>query len=237
MTSSFVWAQTIEKEFASGWADTYWRFEFHKDGTFKRFSSGHYGHTVVEGTYKIYGDTLEIIKGYENTSRTVNQYYLLDGDNCIIDTYLRYDYKTVDTSQHYIVYSNRYRNFKYPQVKYKDISWKNNLDSVLDITFNLPEVVKFLNLDTLKNRKPIFANYFELNDLSLPNFKIDGHVPVFFPLDAIKQKFYIEITDVNENPDQIDIDFKIRGENKTFTVYFFRKDSKWILHNINKYDY
>lgn len=237
LTFYSVNGQTIEKVFAGGWASTYWKFEFHKDGTFKRISRGHYGNTVVKGTYKIYGDTLEITKGFENTSRTVNQYYLLDGENCIIDTYLRYDYKTVDTSQHYITYSNNYRNFKYPQVQYKDRNWKTNLDSVLNIAFNLPEVVSVLKIDTIRNRKPIFSNYYELNTLTSPDFKAGGYHPVFLPVNRIKQMFYIEITDINQNPDQIEIEFKIRGENKTFLAYFTLKENKWTLDNINQYDY
>ena len=237
LTILFVNGQTIEKTFTNSWASTYWKFEFHKDGTFKRTSRGHYGNTVVEGTYKIYGDTLEVIRGFENTSRTVNQYYLLDGENCIIDTYLRYDYKTVDTSQHYIIYSDTYRCFKYPQVHYKDQTWKTNLDSVLNIAFNLPEVVKFLKFDILANRKPIFTNYYELNNFSPPDFKINERIPIFLPLGAIKEKFFIEITDINQNPDQIDIDFKIRGESKKFSIVFAIKNSKWTLRSFNKYDY
>lgn len=233
LTTFFANGQTFEKTFANGWARTHWKFEFHKDGTFKRTSRGHYGNTVVEGTYKIYGDTLEIIKGFENTSRTVNQYYLLDGENCIIDTYLRYDYKTVDTSQHYTIYSDTYRNFKYPQVHYKDLTWKTNLDSVLNITFNLPEVVECFKLDTHVNRKLIFANYFELNNLTSPNFKIGERIPIFYPLETIKEKFFLEITDINQNPDQIEIDFKIRGEDKTFSVFFALKNNKWTLDNLS----
>lgn len=88
------YSQTIQASYTGCWAETIWKFEFAKDSTYKRTSSGHYGNTIVSGKYKINSDTLILLGGYENTSGTVNKYYLIDGDSCIIDLKLLYDYCT-----------------------------------------------------------------------------------------------------------------------------------------------
>ncbi len=84
-------AQGIEKTYRGQWGSSFWTFEFHEDKTYKRTSGGHYGNTIVEGKYRIYNDTLEIINGFENSSGTINRYYVMDGDR-IIDLTLLYDY-------------------------------------------------------------------------------------------------------------------------------------------------
>lgn len=84
-------AQGIEKTFRGQWASSFWTFEFHSNNNYKRTSSGHYGHTIVEGKYRFYNDTLEILNGYEESNGTINRFYLLDG-NRIIDLEILYDY-------------------------------------------------------------------------------------------------------------------------------------------------
>jgi hypothetical protein len=86
-------AQTIEKTFAGWWADTWWTFDFKKDGTYKRTSLGHYGNTEVKGNYKIYNDSVQLISGFRNTDGTVNEFYMLDRDSFLVDLTLLYDYK------------------------------------------------------------------------------------------------------------------------------------------------
>ena len=77
--------QGIWNTYEGYWAETEWKFSFYANGKFKRVSRGHYGNTEVKGKYEIRQDTIEILKGFEKTDGTVGQYYLIDGDSCIID--------------------------------------------------------------------------------------------------------------------------------------------------------
>lgn len=79
LISNTSYSQAIQASYTGYWAQTIWEFEFFKDSTYKRTSSGHYGNTVVSGNYKISKDTLVLISGYKDSHGTVNKYYLIDG--------------------------------------------------------------------------------------------------------------------------------------------------------------
>lgn len=107
-------AQFFEKTYTGQWGMTIWNFEFHKDGTFKRTSSGHFGNPSFQGTYKIYNDTIELVDGYGDSSGTLNKYYLMSknkGDHAteeqgrIIDLTNLYEYYNND--QNYISHENK----------------------------------------------------------------------------------------------------------------------------------
>jgi len=101
-------AQAMEKSFTGWWAMTSWTFQFHGDGTYERKSKGHYGQTLVSGTYMLKGDTLTMLSGFENTNGTVNKTYLLDKDSMLIDLNLKYDYTPAD-SKGASIYSSKKR--------------------------------------------------------------------------------------------------------------------------------
>jgi hypothetical protein len=101
-------AQTIEKTFSGWWADTWWTFDFYKDATYKRISTGHYGSTEVKGNYRITKDTIQLLSGFKNTHGTVNEFYLLDKDSFLIDLNLLYEYK-VTKDRTSISFSSRKR--------------------------------------------------------------------------------------------------------------------------------
>ncbi|MEO6612872.1 MAG: hypothetical protein ABIT05_10325 [Chitinophagaceae bacterium] len=101
-------AQTIRKTFSGWWADTWWIFDFYKDATYNRVSSGHYGFTKVKGNYKINKDTIQLLSGFKNTNGTVNEFYLIDRDSFLIDLTLLYEYKVTNESN-LISFSSRKR--------------------------------------------------------------------------------------------------------------------------------
>ncbi|ULQ57134.1 hypothetical protein KJS94_02845 [Flavihumibacter rivuli] len=115
--SNIVNGQTFDKKFSGQWAMTSWTYEFHKDGTYKRTSSGHFGSPVYTGKYTIKSDTIHIITGFENTSGTLNEYYLLDKDSMLIDLDNFYDY------------SPNHKDWQYISKKRYDILKKPNMDS------------------------------------------------------------------------------------------------------------
>lgn len=121
--TNLVNGQNFDRIYQGWWATTSWIFEFNSDGTYKRVSAGHYGFTTVTGNYKIYGNTIRILTGFEGTHATVNEKYLIDNDSLIIDTKLLYDYK-LGLGETFI-YSNQKRY---------DILRKPNMDSLIVVT-------------------------------------------------------------------------------------------------------
>ncbi len=226
---------TIERNYDGGWASTFWKFEFLKDGTFKWASRGHFGYKTKVGTYQIYNDTLEIKDGYQNTAGTINKYYLIEGDSCIVDIRLRYAYCVLDHTQQWQYEDERKREIKYPQKKTNNQQLILDLDSVLNLCFNLPVVIKNCNFNKYKNRQPAILEYYELNKKSLREFTIDNRKPTFISKATTPTGFYIEIKDINQEKDEIQIEFKIPQKPVTFMSGFHKVADKWTLWYINDY--
>lgn len=118
---SQIKAQTIDETFKGQWAMTSWTFEFKKDGTFNRTSSGHFGNPTFTGDYKLNVDTIIILNGYEESSGTLNPKYLIENDSTIIDLTNFYDY------------SSTAKNWGHISKKRYDILPKPNMDSIIRI--------------------------------------------------------------------------------------------------------
>jgi hypothetical protein len=135
--SNIVNGQTFNKTFSGQWAMTSWTYVFHKDGTYKRTSSGHFGSPVYTGTYKIKSDTIHIITGFENTSWTLNEYYLLDKDSMLIDLDNFYDYSPNHKDWQYLS-KKRYDFLKKPNMDSKNVLTKKQFElKVNESTTNL----------------------------------------------------------------------------------------------------
>ena len=109
-----VSGQSFEKTYTGQWAETSWKFEFQKDGTYKRTSTGHFGNPTFQGRYKIYNDTIELANGYDSSSGTLNKYYLISNYHStfatrqqgrIIDLVNLYEY--YDNNHNYISQENK----------------------------------------------------------------------------------------------------------------------------------
>ena len=102
-------AQNIEGTYQGWWARTLWTYEFNSNNQFKHFTSGHFGVDTLLGTYALSGDTI-ILSSLKSDSEIQNNFVLLiDGDSCIIDLTLRYDYyKNGNT------YNSKKRDVYYP---------------------------------------------------------------------------------------------------------------------------
>ncbi len=87
------------------WATTHWQYQFWEDGNFLFKSLGHFGNTYSYGIYTISNDTLTIstfddwevdIALVDTTIhdflRFNHNQFIIDGDSCIIDMNIRYDY-------------------------------------------------------------------------------------------------------------------------------------------------
>jgi hypothetical protein len=125
--SNIVNGQYFDKTFSGQWARTSWTYEFHKDGTYKRTSSGHFGSPIYTGTYIIKSDTIHIITGFENTSGTLNEYYLLDKDSMLIDLDNFYDYSPNHSDWEHIS-KKRYDVLKKPNMDSKNVLTKKQFE-------------------------------------------------------------------------------------------------------------
>lgn len=81
-------------EYNGYWAMTKWNYKFYPNNEFNFMSEGHFGFTESNGKYIRKGDSLfltpDSLKLVEYG--VVNPLYLIDGDSCIIDVLLKYDY-------------------------------------------------------------------------------------------------------------------------------------------------
>jgi len=219
-SSSF--GQGFDRTYQGWWATTSWVFEFKSNGHYKRISSGHYGNTTVKGTYKLMGDTIQLTSGYENTHGTVNKFYLMEGDNVIIDLDLRYDYK-VPSGKNSNFYNSQIRNVKYPQIESKDEDIKLELEKVLNIAFNSNEMKDYYHFDKLKDRQLLVADYGFLK----ASIKVDELEAVFKPRAEIQDEFFIEFEDINLNPNKIDFELKINDEGVEIWFTFYKDNGEW----------
>ncbi len=189
--------QAIEKTYTGQWAMTFWKFEFHKDGTYRRTSSGHFGNPTFHGTYKIYNDTIELISGYDSSSGTLNKYYLISTYHGTFITVPQG--RIIDLTNLYEYYNNE-RNY---------ICQKNIVVKV-EITDSLNKVVKSFNC------------YIPINYLT-NKYKIDLSWCVeFFDYPVKLKKAYFERPDKLDEKDGLFFT-NIFDNNLRLTTYFYNR--------------
>jgi hypothetical protein len=238
-------AQTIEGAFEGSWAETVWSFEFSKDNTYKRTSDGHFGNTEVFGKYKINRDTI-LLTSYENTDGTISEKYLIDGDSCIIDINLKFDYcktKPGKIENNEIIYQpmrqSRKRNIIYPQLPTNNKEKISEVENILMQIINWTELDRYFHADAIPQRKPlIIQNYFEIkskNGLELIKF---GQPVIFKSKEDIKKediKEFLEIKEFNIMKDYISVSIEYRIEGVSARIMFDKNkdDNTWNLSKGN----
>ncbi|MGB0868307.1 MAG: hypothetical protein ACPGSD_01805 [Flavobacteriales bacterium] len=230
---------TIKGNFKGWWASTSWEYEFKENNTFTFKSLGHFGNTFTSGKYKMIGDTIFLnskkTRNILNNSIELNDKKLLiDGDSCIIDFYLRFDYCNSNIQKRYYEFepgvksemdhNSRIRNIKYPQVKAKTTQEIENLIQLLNIALNDSNLAQYYHFEnTSLGRKPIIASYFELKQENELKIYIKNQLVEFIPESEICDKFYIKIEDINMNEQSISIELSIKEESVDNHI-FFEKD-------------
>jgi hypothetical protein len=136
LQSVIAQGQTFEKKFTGEWDKTFWTFEFHKDGSYKRTSTGRLGDSTYTGKFKIYNDTIEILDGYQNSNGTLNKYYLID------DNYHQYGTRP---KGRIIDLTNLYEYYE----KYNDAFYPSHFNKKLNITI----------LDSVNKKIKSFTTY------------------------------------------------------------------------------
>lgn len=190
-----VTGQTFEKTYTGQWAMTFWKFEFHKDGTYKRTSSGHYGNQTFQGIYKIYNDTIELVNGYDNSSGTLNKYYVISTYHSELVT--RKQGRIIDLTNLYEYYDN----------KIYSICQKNKVIKV-EITDSLNKVVKSFN------------SYVPINYLT-NKYQIDLSWCVeFYAFPKNLKGAYFEHPNILDSTNELFLR-NIFNENQTLSEYFY----------------
>ena len=221
VTTNNIVAQTIEKNFLGWWGDTLWEFHFKNNGRYERISSGHFGYTTAKGKYKIENDTIKIISGYENSYGTVNEKYKIDENDILIDLKLGYGYKRILESER-----NKEMEFHqllYPEIEPVNIKSVNDIEEVLNLTFNSYKIKSYFHFDTLTSRKFIITNYFKLK----ANINVDGKKAEFKNKKDIDDKFYIEFESIIRFYDRISFTIKIPDEGIKINCYYGKENGNW----------
>lgn len=226
LTPWLAGAQNFEKSFQAYWGSTDWKFEFHRDGTYKRTSDGHYGNTVVEGRYTVKKDSIELT-GYENSQGTINRFYVLDKDSMLIDLSLRYDYLP-DTN---LVYMSSVRNIKYPQAAASTPTQKADMQTTLALILNADEVKAYIPFDHITDGTLPVVPYFELNESAALNLTAGKLKVVFVPEEKITSAFFLKVEDINQNAETIEFSLQ-SSQGVSWLVYCKKVNGRWEIEQI-----
>jgi hypothetical protein len=187
--------QTLDKKFTGSWAMTFWTFEFYKDNTYKRTSTGHYGNSAFSGRYTIQNDTVELLDGYDNSNGTLNRYYLLSNKYSEFGT--RPKGRLIDLANLYEYYDN---GFQY--------SSSQNKIYHAEIT------------DSLNKLSKAFLTYVPISEVNSKT-KIDlGWCIEFFDYPANLKKAYLSLPDILDETDEVFLRNIFDRKGRLVTYYY-----------------
>jgi hypothetical protein len=229
-----IFGQTIEGVYQGWWARTNWTYEFKDNNEFIFNSTGHGGFDTVKGSYIIKGDTIVLNSPKsDSTLAFENEQLIIDGDSCIIDLSLRYDYckkgqVTIDDGDsRFFIHNSRTRNVKHPQISSDKSKTRNDLNRVLILSLSHKSVSQYYHFDKLISREFIIKSYYEVNESFPLSLSIHGKKAKV--QSDVRNDFYIEIEDINQNENTIDLEFEIVGEGVRVWFTFELKKGKWTL--------
>lgn len=215
---------SLEGKFTGAWASTRWTYKFYSNHNFDFKSEGHFGFVEAQGKYRRVGDSLFLTINEKSLiqSGVVNPIFLIDGDSCIIDDYLRFDYcKTRDWSKK--------RSTKYPQIKAESSALISDFESILQQILASEEIKQHF-IDTSKNL--VLEEYFEININYHHQLECFGK-PVIIKnsqeIESEKIRNYIRINDTNINSNTTVIYLNVNSvESKQLIIATFKKENgKW----------
>lgn len=222
-TSSF------EGEFSGIWANTKWTYKFYLNQNFEYKTEGHYGSVEAQGKYLRKEDSLFLIFDSKDTNEPskLNLLFLIDGDSCIIDHYLRYDYcKTGNSSKKRLI--------KYPQIKTNNLKLVSDLNRMLQQILDSKEILEQVSGGS---KNFFMEEYFEINKNHTHQIKILGKPLIIKSKEElISEKIdnYIQINDVNMNYDTTKIELIIISKisKSKRSAKFVNKNGIWKIESI-----
>lgn len=221
LNCKMTFGQGMEKKFIGLWAETIWEFRFSENGKFERISSGHFGNTTAKGKYKIVNDTIQIISGDEESYGTVNEKYIINKEDILIDLRLGYGYhKFSDSDRDEIT---ELHTLVYPEIEPVNREVVSDMQEVLNLAFNSNKVKCFYHFDSQTTRQFIIANYYKLK----ADIEVDSRKAIFKDKKDIKEKFYIEFENLSHFNDRISLTIRIPEEGIQINCYYKRESGKW----------
>lgn len=221
INSNLTFGQNIEKSFLGWWGDTFWEFNFSKNGNYERITSGHFGFTKSKGKYKIENDTIKIVSGYEDSHGTINDKYIIDENDILIDLKLGYGHKRIfDSDKNKKI---NYRELLYPEIQAINNEAISDIEEVLNLAFNSPKLKNYYHFDSITSREFIIVNYFKLK----ANIEVDGRKAIFKNKNDINEKFFIEFESITRFYDRISFTIKIPNEGVQIDCYYGKENGKW----------
>lgn len=213
-------------KFNGYWAETSWQYKFYSNNNFDFKCEGHYSFMESKGTYTRKEDSLFLMPIDSSLIKhgVVNSLYLIDGDSCIIDVKLKYDYcKTREWSDQRLI--------KYPQIKTTDSQIVLEVESMLQSALQAEQINEQIKD---KSSNLIIENYFELNSDYENQLEIFGQPVIFKSNEEIENegiKNYVQIQDINYNSDFTSFSIIIVPikPGTTILAYFYKEDEKWKL--------
>lgn len=179
-------AQAFNRTYNGWWASTHWAFNFKSNGTFSRISTGHYGNTTVNGRYKINKDTIQILAGFNETSGTINEKYLIDSDSLIIDLELYYDYRIETAEQNFYTSKKRYDILAKPNMDSMVILSKAQFDTIVRDCIALLETHPTIQLKDKDNSTIIRL----INTINMNRYYLDKNEIYAKFIEVVKSKGY-----------------------------------------------
>ncbi len=220
---SFSKAQSLSGTYQGSWAMTWFYYDFMPDKTVVCTVTGHYKTGVDEGSYRVSGDTIYVhfVKS-DGKPYNEDKVFLIDGDSCVIDLQTRYDYCKTGP-----LFSSRERLIKYPQVQGVNDSIKEyDLKCVMEILLKMEELTKYYHFDKVPDRQFFVESYYAVNTSFPLDVEVQGKTARI--TNDTKGGFLIQFTDINQNPENIKIDFRLNEEGVYGWVIFKKIDGVWI---------
>ena len=159
----------ISKEYESFWFDTYWKYEFKKNGTFILSYEGHYDFNKEKGEYIIKDKTIflnpesdwNIIEGVVS-----NRLKMID-ENCLRDKYNHYYCSKLEYSDKYKVSEYEFekkaiskidslqivKDYKYKYITEYNIKLETQFKRLIKITNKDFYLYSLDNLETFNNQR------------------------------------------------------------------------------------
>lgn len=223
-------SQSFEGCYGGWWARTSWLYCFQEDGSFERTTEGHFGNTTLEGRYLMRGDTIVTLQSNDTIGNRDAGRYIVDENNMLIDLDLRFDYGALSENEAPLHNSDT-RAIKYPQTPPKCNREVRDLEKVLNLALNSDEVAWYYPTYSGENNTPIIANYQHLEATVLVN----GDTLSFQPLGEIDSNLYVEITDINQNKNDISLYMNLHKEGIHFMFHFTKVNGEWTYREPAKF--
>jgi hypothetical protein len=204
---------------------------FEPDGDYYFLSSGG---SHCTGCYERKGDTIRILTGIDMmhpgaSVEYVGEQFIIDSAGDLVSLRSSMAFAPCRKPHQCGCFGVRFKPVKYPQTDTRDTVLKTLVKGQLTELLAHPELNRLLHhgFDTI-----FLANYYYLNNRTMPALQIHKRPIVFLPMDSCAGRNYIEIQNINLNPDEVSYKLFLHKKIGREVYARFRKKGGWILEHI-----